>query len=114
MNNKVFWWVLGIVGTVLGGLLSYLLVELLEFKEEWRIDEATEEQQMFDNAEQKQMTVQHSQEIPTIQMKLKMQSDSLFQVKILEEIKEIKSDVKTQDSLVRLNVYLTDKIEKSH
>lgn len=55
-------WVQKVIGallTILGALMSWALVEILDFKEAWYRDEAIEESQQFDNAEQKVRTIQH-------------------------------------------------------
>lgn len=62
--------ILGVALTVIGALLSWALVEILEFKRDWQIDEATEESQQFDNAEQKVKTLKHVETVQPEDVKL--------------------------------------------
>lgn len=105
--NKIL---LGIVGAI----ATTISVQLYNFKEAWEIDEATEEFQMFDGPEQKQETIKHVENLPVVDMMVKKQMDAEFQKQVVEELRELRVIVKETDSLTRLNVYLTNKIEDSH
>ena len=97
ISTKILMWLLGIIAALLiagvGATINFWL--------EWKEDEAIEEQQakavMFDDAGQKQTTLNHvEQSLSPEDQKIKVLRDSDFQERILKEIRHI-------DSINKLN-----------
>lgn len=102
--------IIGVLLTVIGGLLSWALVEILDFKQDWETDEAIEESQQFDNAEQKVKTLNHVEtidpsDIKVIQADLRHIIDEIHQnTERLNRIEDIEK--RTSDQAYQTNMRL--------
>ena len=87
--------IIGVLLTVIGALLSWALVEILDFKQDWETDEAIEELQdkplMFDSVEQKAETLHVVDEVDPVEMKVKIQRDIDFQKQVLKKLSHMDS-----------------------
>ncbi len=105
--NQGLNWVLVALATGAVGLIG-------TFYYDWVRDEAEEEGLTFDSVEQKVDAVEHIEKLPVIEMKVKQAQDENFQKQVLDKLEELDKKANKVDSLTRLNVYLTNKIEDSH
>ena len=105
--------VIGVILTIIGAVLSWALVEILDFKQEWELDEAIVDEQketlMFDSPQQKVEVIQHPTKVPADEYLINKVQHENFEKTVLEAIKR-------QDCLMtRLNdqyYQLNQKVEK--
>ena len=109
-------------GTIFQSILIALSIAILtggfKFYNDWTTDEALEEAQMqatsFDDEGQKVKTLEHVENIPTVDMKVKMERDVDFQKQVLEELKQMrKIDTLNADQVYQIKEEIK-KIKSHH
>lgn len=90
--------------SIIGAIVSAIAIGVWKFYNEWKIDEKTEEAQMFDTAEQKVKVIMHTEnamnKAELVQNRI---LDSLLVDKILHKLDDVEQTVKHADSMAELN-----------